>query len=107
MNDPDGTILSPPIMKSHPANSSSTRREQVGRHTVLLSVTTFQVNANKLKIMDYAAADAFFKDIIRRENKLDELDKRLSDGCQERWTHRTSDWLFETGGITLRGYRLS
>jgi hypothetical protein len=107
INDPDGTILSPPIMNNHPANSRPTRVEQVGRHTVLLSAKTFQVNANKLEVFNYAAVDAFFGEVIRHEDMLDELDKRLSDGCQERLTYCTSDWLIEIGGIRIRGYRLS
>jgi hypothetical protein len=106
INNPDGTILSPPIMKNHLANVPSPKRAQVGRHTVLLDAKIFQVNAHKLTIMNYAAADAFFEDVICHGNILDKLDKRLSDGCQERWTHRTSDWLIEIGGIRIYGHRL-
>jgi hypothetical protein len=94
INDPDGTILSPPIMK------------QVGRHTVLLDAKTFQVNANKLNVINHAAATAFFQEVIRHENMLDELDKELSNGCQKRLTYRTSNWHIEIGGIRIRGYRL-
>jgi hypothetical protein len=95
INDPDGTILSRPIMK------------QVGRHTVLLDAKTFQVNANKLNVINHAAADAFFQEVIRHEDMLDELDKELSDGCQKRLTYRTSNWHIEIGGIRIQGYRLS
>jgi hypothetical protein len=52
INDPDGTILSPPNVK------------QVGRHTVLLDAKTFQVNANKLNVINYAAAYAFFQEVV-------------------------------------------
>jgi hypothetical protein len=107
INNPDGTILSPPIMKDHSANSSSPKRKQVGRHTVLLDAKTFQVNANKLNVISYAVAEALFQEVIRDKNLLDKLDERLSGGCQEGWTHRTSDWKFEIGGIRIHGHRLS
>jgi hypothetical protein len=106
INDPDGTILSPPIMKDHPAKSPSPKREQVGRHTVLLDARTFQVNANTLNFIDYAAAYAFFQEVIKHENILDEVDDSLSNGCQDGLFYSTSDWQFEIGGIRLHGYRL-
>jgi hypothetical protein len=106
INDPDGVILSPPTMENHPADSPSTKRAQVGHHTVLLDAKTFQVNANKLNVINPAAADAFFQEVIRHEDMLDELDKQLSDGCQERLTYRTSNWHIEIGGIRIQGYRL-
>jgi hypothetical protein len=107
INNPDGTILSPPITKNHPANSPPTKIKQVGRHTVLLDAKKFQVNANKLNFIDYAAAHALFQEVTDDETILDNLDKRLSDGCQEGWVHCTSNWRFETGGSWLHGYRLS
>jgi hypothetical protein len=107
INNPDGTILSPPITKNHPANVPSPKRAQVGRHTVLLDAQKFQVNANKLNFIDYAAAHALFQEVTDDEVLLDDLDKRLSDGCQEGWVHYTSNWRIEIGGIWLHGYRLS
>jgi hypothetical protein len=107
INNPDGTILSPPIMKNHPANVPSTKRAQIGRHTISLDAKIFQVNANKLNVINHAAADALFQEFFRDETILGELDKRLSDGCQEGWVHCTSNWRIEIGGIWLHGYRLS
>jgi hypothetical protein len=106
INDPDGTILSPPIIKDPLANSPSPKREQVGRHTVLLDAKTFQVNANKLNVINYAAADAFFEKIILDKNLLDDLDKELSGGCQKRLFYSISDWQIEIGGIRICGHRL-
>jgi hypothetical protein len=94
INDPDGTISSPPIVK------------QVGRHTVVLDAKTFQVNANKLNVINHAAADAFFQEVTCHEDMLDELDKELSNGCQKRLTYRTSNWHIEIGGIRIQGYPL-
>jgi hypothetical protein len=102
MNDPDGTILSPPIMKNGP----STQTAQVGPHTVILNAKIFQINANTLNFIDYAAADAFFQEVIKHENILDEVDDSLSNGCQDGLFYSTSDWQFEIGGIRLHGHRL-
>jgi hypothetical protein len=107
INNPDGTISSPPIMRNHHANSPSTKRAQIGRHTVLLGAKTIQVNANKLNVLNRAAADALFQELINDETILDELDQRLSRGCQEGWVHYTSNWVIEIGGINLHGHRLS
>jgi hypothetical protein len=107
INDPNGTILSPPIIKNHPADKPSTKRAQVGRHTISLSAKTFQLNDNKLEVISYAAADAFFQEVIHREDMLDELNGKLSGGCQEGWYYHTSDWQIEIGGIRIQGHRLS
>ena len=105
MNDPNGTILSPPIVKT-PADKHQTEKAQVGRHTITLSAKLFHVNANKLNVTGYAAAYAFFQDLLVREDRLDDLDKQLSNGCQESIFYDIPRWRIEIGGIRIHGHSL-
>ena len=86
INDPDGTILSPPKVK--PRFSSAPpepfirkyplrRTEQIGRHTISINDTKFYLNEDFISFENHATAEAFFDALIANAGKLDSLEQAL------------------------------
>jgi hypothetical protein len=79
INNPDGDILSPPIVKP---DNRYTKKRKIGRHTIMLNFASFYLNENFLKVVgpdSYELANMFFSALIKHNDKLDELDQILSD----------------------------
>ncbi|KAF1365582.1 hypothetical protein EJ07DRAFT_151065 [Lizonia empirigonia] len=88
INDPNGNILSPPIVRRDTDTSRTESRcvlavlktETIGRHTLRLDPTGFFLNNNHLNIAsprEYEIADTFFSDLITYRHSLDHLDHLL------------------------------
>ena len=107
MNDRSGTILSPPITKTRPADMPAPTTGQVGPHKIVLGTKTFQINANTpLKFTSYAAADALFGHIVSRRDEADRLDEQLSSGCQQNILFNLPNWRIVIGGLRIYSNRL-
>ena len=83
MNDPDGTILSPPKLKVTGAPSLPRKIARIGRHTMTLSATEFTLNACSLHVNVYEHGLKFYQTLLENPGKLDSLDEALAQGDED------------------------
>ncbi|KAF2623605.1 hypothetical protein BU25DRAFT_177347 [Macroventuria anomochaeta] len=104
INDPDGTILSPPKVKPHYASTSIRKETQIGRHTITLDATEFTMNTHSLRVDNYEVGLKFFQTLKEHQDKLDRLDQVLGKG-DEYW-YGIPDWVITPTGVTMQATAL-
>lgn len=100
INDPNGNILSPPILKS---NNQPSKTITIGRHTIKLSSTDFHFNNHQLKVgsrYDYTIADMFYSALCEHEDKLDELEQILCSSHSWKWSG-IPGWIITRDVVTM------
>ncbi|KAF3042329.1 hypothetical protein E8E12_002007 [Didymella heteroderae] len=88
MNDPQGTILSPPMVR--PTSSPTllaAKTARIGDYLITLEAKRLRINRHSLQVNDYDIGLAFFEALKQHPQELDSLDAAIG--------RRDEDW----GGI--------
>lgn len=83
VNDRQGTILSPPMVKNTDASAPRPKRTQIGRHTITLTATEVFVNHYPLHMNDYEMGGAFLRTLEKHPDKVDDLVQALRQGLED------------------------
>ena len=84
MNNPQGNILSPPILRPRSPPTVPAKTLQIGEYLITLEATQLKINCHSLSVNDYDVGLAFFEALKQHPQELDSLDKALKRG-DEGW----------------------
>ncbi|KAJ4994034.1 hypothetical protein SVAN01_00511 [Stagonosporopsis vannaccii] len=82
INDPEGTILSPPKVKIQDASAPLQRKVQIGRHIITLTPTELFVNRHSLHMSNHDMGVQFIETLKQHPELLDSLEQALGKGLQ-------------------------
>jgi hypothetical protein len=107
MNDPKGTILSPPIVRPPSLSTSPVRTVQIGDYIITLEATQLRINRHSLHVNDYNIGLAFFEALGQHPQELESLEKAIERGDEDwegipGWFVNPSNW---TADATADGVR--
>lgn len=107
MNDPNGTITSPPIVKPHNPSAPQHTTVLIGRHIITLTRTELFVNRTPLHMDNRDMGLQFLETLKQHPGLLDSLDQALGQGLENwngipGWVVRPSMEATEEGAARVR-----
>lgn len=101
MNDPDGTILSPPIVRPSSSPVVPVKTVQIGDYTIVLEATQLRINSHSLRVNDYSIGLAFCEALKQHPQELESLEKAILRGNEDwegipGWLVNPSNWTADT-----------
>jgi hypothetical protein len=102
INAPNGTILSPPKVKSRTVNIPPQRTQRIGGHTIVLDTTHIYIDAHALRFELYETAHQFFEVLLQNEDKLDALVEALAMENEDETWDGIPGWVVDAHGVTMQ-----
>lgn len=95
MNDTQGTILSPPVVR--PSRTPPTMTASIGSYLITLEATQLKINHRSLRVNDYDIGLAFFEKLKQHPKDLDSLYAAICQGDDDwegipGWVVNPSNW---------------